>query len=556
MAYAIQNGNFGSASTWDTGIVPTGSEDAYANGFTIQVNGTQSCGAVRNDASDYYLPITSIPLMTSSTSPSGIVSASGQVVGFEGWRAFDRNTTTLWQTTAGTTTGTLSYQFPSSKIIKRYSFRNAGAGAGARNFTFEASNDGSSWTTLDTQTSINVGANGIFTSGLLANTTAYLYYRINVTTVNGGTTIQMAEFEMTESTSTVVGQTTGGTFNLTNGCILTCTAATGVYVGSTTPTITFALGTGNSATVNATIPSIQATATYAAVLLNGLGTLNFTGDISCGPTSTTNMRVINITAAGTLNYNGVCTNGGNTTNQCNSIFSSTAATINIITTGFSGGNTLTHANSSVFMNNGGTLFITSSGNISNGTSPAVTIIGGVSLTIVGSVVGGSIEAIRNTTTAVASTTIIGSVTAGNAANAIVALGAVRVVGPLVNTNQFMAVYAPKMLIDSTTSWRFQQLSGADITLYAPGANVGNPATSDVRFGVSYGLGSFTGTLRVPSPSNVLQGNLTDATTGTYLPSSPADFVSELNTSTASVAVRLQNCSTVSTTGDQIASYGV
>lgn len=346
------------------------------------VNGTQSCGVVRNDASDYYLPNTAIPIMTSSTSPSGIVSASSQVVGFEGWRAFDRNTTTVWQTAGGVTSATLTYQFPSTRVIKRYMWKASSTATTPRNFTFEASNDGSSWTTLDTQTAINVGTNGIFTSSLLANTTAYLYYRLSITTNNGATAIVVTEFEMTESTSTSVGQIIGGTFNLTNGSILTTTTTNGVIVGSTTAPVTFGLTGGNSATINATITSITAVANYAAVQLNGLGTLNFTGDISCGPTSTINMRVINITAAGTLNYNGVCTNGGNTTNQCNSIFSSTAATINIITTGFSGGNTLTHANSSVFMNNGGTLFITSSGNISNGTSPAVTIIGGVSLTIV------------------------------------------------------------------------------------------------------------------------------------------------------------------------------
>ncbi len=555
MAYAIQNGNFGSASTWDTGIVPTGSENAYANGFTIQVSGTVNCNSVRNDASNYYLVNTAIPLMTSNTTPSGNVIVSGQGIGAEGWKAFDRSNSTMWQCNT-VNIGWLGYIFPTGKIIKRYSIFTAGSGVHPRTWTFEGSNDGSSWTVLDTQTLVTL-SNVTFYTYPITNTTSYTYYRINITaTANPGANPALAEFEMTESTSDVIGKVVGGTFNLLNGTNLTCTASTGVIVGSTTAPITFALPFGSSATVNATIPSVTTVVNYAAVLLNGLGTLNFNGDISCGPTSTTNMRVINITAAGTLNYNGVCTNGGNTISQCNSIFSSAAATINIITTGFSGGNTLTQANSSVFMNNGGTLFITSSGNISNGTSPAVTIIGGVSLTIVGSVVGGSIEAIRNTTTAVASTTIIGSVTAGNAANAIVALAAVRVVGPLVNTNQYMAVYAPKMLIDSTTSWQFQQLSGPDITLYAPGANVGNPATSDVRFGVSYGLGSFTGTLRVPSPSNVLQGNLTDATTGTYLPSSPADFVSELNTSTASVAVRLQNCSTVSTTGDQIASYGV
>ncbi len=557
MAFAITGGTFNTPSIWDTGVVPTGSEDAYANGFTIQVDGTRTLNSIRNDATTYLLPAMPIPVMTSNTSPSGQAFASTQATGQEAWRAFDQNTSTFWATTTGTLTGVIGYQFPTARTIRRYLWRaSPNAGNNPRNWTFEGSVSGVTWVVLDTVTGSSIGASATYISTGLTNSNAYSFYRMNITLNNGGiNTLQVAELEMTESTGTVNGGVAGGTFNLTNGSTLTCTASTGVIVGSTTAPITFALPFGSSATVNATIPSVTTVTNYAAVLLNGLGTLNFNGDISCGPTSTTNMRVINITAAGTLNYNGVCTNGGNNTNQCNSIFSSAAANINIITTGFAGGNTLTQANSSIFMNAGGTLFITSSGNISAGVSPAITIVGGVSLTIVGSVVGGSIEAIRNVTTAIANTTVTGSITAGNSANAIVALGGVRVVGPLVNTNQFMAVYAPKMLIDSTTSWQFQQLSGPDITLYAPGANVGNPAASDVRFGVSYGLGSFTGTAYIPTPSTVLLGTQVDATTGTLL-MTPAQFVSELNTSTTPVAVRLQNCATVSSTGDQVASYGV
>lgn len=557
MAFAIQNGNFGSASTWDTGVVPTGSEDAYSNGFTIQVDGNQSLGRVRNDATTFLLPNMPIPIMTSNTTPSGTAFASTQGVGQEAWRAFDQNTTTGWATTVGSLTGVIGYQFPTAKIIKRYLWRaSVNAANNPRNWTFQGSNDGVNYTTLDTVTGSQIGANATYTSSILTNTTAYSFYRMNITLNNGGTNIvQVVELEMTELTGTVNGGVAGGTFNLLNSSNLTCTSSTGVIVGSTTPPITFALAGGNSATVNATILTLTTTANFAAVLLSGLGTLNFTGDISCGPTSTTNNRIINITAAGTLNYNGVCTNGGSTSNQCNSIFSSAAATINIITTGFNGGNNAAIANASIYMNAGGTLFITSSGNISGAVSPAIVIIGG-SITIVGSIVASStIDAIRNITTATPVITITGSITAGSGANGIVTLGAVRIVGPLTNTNQFMAVYAPKMLIDSTTSWTLQQLSGPDITLYAPGANVGNPAASDVRFGVSYGLGSFTGTAYIPTPSTVLLGTQVDATTGTLL-MTPAQFVTELNTSTTPVAVRLQNCSTVNTTGDQIASYNV
>jgi len=557
MAFAIANGNFSATTTWDTGVAPTGSEDAYANSFTIQVTGTQSLGSVRNTSNDYYLPNTSIPLMTSSTSPSGIVTWSTQTAGSEAYRAFDRNTATLWQTTAGVQSGTITYQFPSTKIIKKYYWRGSATSTTTpRNFTFEGSNDGSTFTILNTQTLINVGANGIFTSPVLANTTPYLYYRLNVTSTNGGT-LQIVEIEMTESTSTIVGQLLGGTFNLNDGSTLTVTASTGVVIGSGTPPITFALPSGNTATVNATIPSIAAITAYHAVVLNGLGTLNFTGNISCGGTSASNLRVINITAGGTLNYNGVCTNGGNSGNQTNSIFSSAAANINVITTGFAGGNAAATTNSSIYMSAGGNLLITNSGPITGGQSPAVTIIGG-SATIVGSVnASATSPAIQNITTVTPIIDITGAITAGNGANGVVGLGLVKLNGLLFNTNRYMAVYTPQLTIDSTTtSWRLQTFAGPDIVLYASGAALGQPATNDVRFGTTYGATSeFTGTLRVPNPNTVLLGTLTDATTGTLL-MTPSQFITELGTSSTAVAVRLQNCATVATTGDQVASYGV
>ena len=561
MAFAITNGNFGSASTWDTGIVPTGSENAYANGFTIQVNGTQSCGAVRNDASDYYLPNTAIPIMTSSTSPSGIVSASSQVAGYEGWRAFDRNTTTVWQTAGGVTSAILTYQFPISKIIKRYSFKNFGATTGARNFTFEGSNDGSSWTTLDTQTSINVGANGIFTSGLLANTTAYLYYRINVTTVNGGTAIQMTEFEMTESISTSVGQIVGGTFNLLNGSSLEATATSGsggIYLGATTTAVvTYNLTTGNSATIKASCISIPSAAGYKAILHSNTGTLNCVGNYNVDGLNVNGKCIIQSTAAGVLNILGNVTNtmtaGGNANAT---IISSGGATINITAPVFSGGGALNNTFiNALLVSNGGNVTLT--GNPVANINPAINITGG-SLTIIGNPQGSSTApAVLNISSA-CTINVVGTPIAGSGANAIVGLGLVRITGNPINTNRFMVIYAPQVTIDATTnSWTFQQFAGADITLYASGASLGNPVQADVRFGTTYGAtNEFTGTLRVPNPNTVLLGNLTDNTTGTYLPSSPADFVSELNTSTASVAVRLRNCATVATTGDQIASYGV
>jgi len=387
--------------------------------------------------------------------------------------------------------------------------------------------------------SLPTSSDDVFSNGLIV--------QVNVTT-------QVLSVRNT----TAAGIVAGGTFNLTNGCNLTCTAATGVYVGSVTPTITFALAGGNIATVNATIPAIPTIATYTAVLLNGLGTLRFYGDISCGPTSTTNVRVINITAAGRLEYSGVCTNGGNTSNQTNSIISTALATIIIDTIGFAGGNIAAATNASVYLAAGGTLEIT--GPITGGNSPAVVMVGG-SVTVTGNVTAGSSAAITNITTS-AVITVTGLITASSTTNAIIGLGLVKLFGAVTNTNiinanRFDGVYSPQLTIESTTtSWAFQNQAGTVITLYGSGASLGNPNESDVRFGTTYGpSNTLTGSCRIPNPNTVLLGALTDNTTGTLI-MTPDEFIEELGVNSRDIAVRLQNTSTVTTTGDQIVSYNI
>lgn len=348
----------------------------------------------------------------------------------------------------------------------------------------------------------------------------------------------------------------GGTFDLNNGSILTCTASQAIYVGSTTPVLTFALASGNTATFNGNILTITSLSNYKAILQSNTGTLNCVGNYNLDGGNVNGKCIIQSTAAGVLNILGNVTNtmyaGGNANAT---IISSGGATINITAPVFSGGgapnNTFINA---LLVSNGGNVTLT--GNPVANINPAINITGG-SLTIIGNPQGSSTApAVLNISSA-CTMDITGTPTAGSGANAIVGLGLVRVTGNPINTSRFMAIYAPQVTIDATTnSWTFQQFAGGDITLYASGAALGNPVQADVRFGTAYGpSGTLIGTLRVPNPNTVLLGNLTDNTTGTLL-MTPVDFVSELNTSTASVAVRLQNCSTVSTTGDQIASYGV
>ena len=244
----------------------------------------------------------------------------------------------------------------------------------------------------------------------------------------------------------------------------------------------------------------------------------------------------------------------------------TAGTINI--TGNVTAGTNSNNQSSPINISSGILNIT--GNTTANITSAVYLGGAVTYTQIGNVNASTVQpAIYNITTA-ATISITGIITASTGAPAIYGAFAlasaysssafVKVSGNVVNSTNNMAIVAPRVTIDTnTSSWLFQISTGGNRTLYAAGVALGNPATSNVRFGTTYGASSeLTGTLRVPSAANVLSGVLVDATTGTLL-MTPADFWNYLIASgfTAdSIGDRLQNAATVATTGGQIASYNI
>lgn len=87
----------------------------------------------------------------------GTPSASSTLGGNVAANAFDNTVNTAWQAT--TTTGTLQYLFASAVEVAEYTIRIRGAGYEAytnqapKDWTLQWSDNGSSWTTVDTQTS-------------------------------------------------------------------------------------------------------------------------------------------------------------------------------------------------------------------------------------------------------------------------------------------------------------------------------------------------------------------------------------------------------------------
>jgi fibronectin type 3 domain-containing protein/regulation of enolase protein 1 (concanavalin A-like superfamily) len=111
--------------------------------------------------------------------------------------AFDQNFGSFWFN--GTPTGWLQYDFGanSAQVIKRYTMISAPLipARDPKDWQLQGSNDGTNWTTLDTQTDQTFAWRTQLRIFDIPNTTAYRYYRLNMTANNGDASfLHLAEF--------------------------------------------------------------------------------------------------------------------------------------------------------------------------------------------------------------------------------------------------------------------------------------------------------------------------------------------------------------------------
>lgn len=162
-------------------------------------------------AADFDL-IDQVPVMTAASTPAGTVTASTENGTNSGWKAFDGGFTTSSRWLANATTGTLQYDFGSgnTKVLTHYTIigvptdESGETDRAPKTWTFEGSNNGSSWTTLNTQTNVAAWTAGEKRTYATSNTTAYRYYRLNITANQGdGSYVGIAEAEFMSSTVNV-----------------------------------------------------------------------------------------------------------------------------------------------------------------------------------------------------------------------------------------------------------------------------------------------------------------------------------------------------------------
>ena len=92
----------------------------------------------------------------------------------------------------------LQLEYYEPQIAGSYTFTSANDASGRdpKNWTVQGSNNGTTWTTLDTRTDQVFESRFLTKTFIFPNTTPYLFYRINVTAVGSGTLFQMAEWRL------------------------------------------------------------------------------------------------------------------------------------------------------------------------------------------------------------------------------------------------------------------------------------------------------------------------------------------------------------------------
>jgi hypothetical protein len=590
--FAVANGNWSNPATWDIGAVPVDGDGVHTNGFNVTIDQNINVLRLSNQLSPTYLPGTATPVMTSNTTPSGVAFASSQFsLNEPPWLAFDQSTTTAWR--SGTAnSGSIGYQFPTGKIIKQYAFISwSSNNFNPRNWTFEGSNDGVTYTIIETVTAFTTVVDTWYVRNVSANTTSYAYYRMNITTVQvAGNTPIVRELNLSESTGSIYATSTSGSFISGGGIQISASAQYGIESsGGTTPVglacfiITgshFVGITGSILGPNAGFSNTR----YGVIIRNG-GTASIVGDVfgaNAGGGSSGVFGLYIITGSAFITGSLRCiNNNGNTqghplviNNGTASISGTLQSATNCSPISILAGNAQVNFTGNAVINgtstsnmqiggtNSGTLNYT--GPVIGNNNPGIQIAGTMNVNISGSIssVGGTSVASGFYSQGTGIITINGSITSTNSSPGLQSLSTalIRVTGPLISQNNFPAVYAQRVQLLSTSTPYYKLQSDTfnkDIIFYDTSYTSSLPAQTNVRSGSLYGgSNEFSGSMVVPSTSSVRYGVPVDNTTGsaTLTPQDILNYAVSSLTGSNSIGARLQNIATVQTTAATIAAF--
>ena len=162
----------------------------YYRIYVLSVYGTVTCANMRTlqfygyqEGATLWQPKGLVPVMTSNTAPYGEAFTSTFTTNYEGYKAFDNNVETNWGSThEGRANAYIGYKFNTPTnvteawIIAQHSdMKDA---CRLKEFVIEASNDGTNYTPIYSDTYATTSSNTIGNTYTFDNPNYYLYYRV------------------------------------------------------------------------------------------------------------------------------------------------------------------------------------------------------------------------------------------------------------------------------------------------------------------------------------------------------------------------------------------
>lgn len=207
-------------------LLSSGVADSFADGM-----GISSLGAFRRLLGRLTNTVAlTTPTLTGDTT-SGWSAGSNDNSYRPAYRAFDKNASTAYTPNNGLTgsnTKTIELAVPGPTRVREYSIQALAANNAPTTWTLEASNDGTSWETLDSRTGITGWTAGLTRTYTIAIPDFYSRLRWSFTAVQSGVVLEVAEIALTgdgpTGTSTVVQSATFATGSAPTTATLTVQA--------------------------------------------------------------------------------------------------------------------------------------------------------------------------------------------------------------------------------------------------------------------------------------------------------------------------------------------
>ena len=240
-AFAVaNNANLKANLAWDTANAAFATANSAGGGGVAAafLRANVSIGLSSNDLVTFH---------TANSSNSGIANSSSYYsAGYEHWRAYDGLTGASDHWFSAATTGWIGYDFYESKSVTQYAITGVSSGYGTNRsptaWTFEGSDDGITWTVLDTISAQTWSSLEVKTFNI-GNANNYFRYRVNVTTPVSGPFLGAAEINLrgftqkatgafnranlASNTVNTIGSISNSAFNKANSANIVASAAYG-----------------------------------------------------------------------------------------------------------------------------------------------------------------------------------------------------------------------------------------------------------------------------------------------------------------------------------------